>query len=86
MRPDALASDTRASNSWRKLSCWPSVLAPRSKARVPMATFQPLPSPPTTRSAPVTASLKNVSLNSTPPLIWTMGRISIPGWSMGTSR
>ncbi len=25
-------------------------------------------------------------MNSTPPVIWTMGRSSIPGWSIGRSR
>jgi hypothetical protein len=34
--------------------------------------------------AAVRAPSKNTSLNSEPPLIWTSGRISIPGWRMGT--
>ena len=34
-------------------------------------------------SAAVRASLKNTSLNSASPVIWTMGRISTPSWSMG---
>jgi len=44
-----------------------------------MATFHPLPTPPTTMSSSHTASEKKVSLNSVPPVICTIGRISIPG-------
>ncbi len=51
-----------------------------------MATPQPLPTSPSTRSASVVASEKKTSLNSPPPVIWWMGRTSTPGWSMGTSR
>ena len=32
------------------------------------------------------APSKNTSLNSAVPVIWRIGRISIPGWSIGTSR
>ena len=51
-----------------------------------MATFHPSPSPPTTLDAAVRAPSKKTSLNSLSPVIWTMGRTSIPGWCMGTSR
>ena len=51
-----------------------------------MATLQPLPAPPTTKSSSVAASVKKTWLKSSAPLIWTMGLTSMPGWSMGTSR
>ena len=84
--PVRRATAVMASSSLRKLSCWPRVEAPRSKARVPIATFQPSPSPPTTLAASVRAPSKNTSLNSLSPVTWTMGRISMPSWRMGTSR
>ena len=84
--PVRRASAMMASSSLRKLSCWPSVDAPRSKASVPIATFQPSPSPPTTLAASVRAPSKNTSLNSLSPVTCTMGRISMPSWRIGTSR
>jgi hypothetical protein len=66
-------------NSFSKLSCWPSVDAPRSNASVPIATRQPSFTAPTTLSTAVRAPSKNVSLNSLWPVICVMGRISIPG-------
>ncbi|SKU19455.1 Uncharacterised protein [Mycobacteroides abscessus subsp. abscessus] len=51
-----------------------------------MATRQPSPGSPTTKSAEVRALSKNTSLNSEVPVNWMMGRISTPGWSRGTSR
>ena len=84
--PFARASSSRASSSRWKPTCWPTVEMPRSKPRVPMATCQPLPSPPTTRSASVRAPVKNTSLNSEVPVSWLIGRMSTPSWSIGTSR
>lgn len=51
-----------------------------------MATRQPSPGAPTTFAAPVLAPSKNTSLNSDVPVSWTIGLISTPGWSRGTSR
>ena len=34
----------------------------------------------------MTASAKKTSLNSPPPVICSIGRTSMPGWSIGTSR
>ena len=51
-----------------------------------MATFQPPLTSPTTFSIGVRAPSKNTSLNSDVPVSCTMGRISMPGWRMGTSR
>ena len=52
-----------------------------------MATFQP-PShgSPTTCRRAVRAPSKKTSLNSDVPVICSIGRISMPGWRMGTSR
>ncbi len=79
------AAITCSSSFWNAI-CWPRVEAPRSKARVPIATFQPAPGSPTTFSAAVRAPSKNTSLNSESPVICTIGRTSTPGWRMGTSR
>ena len=51
-----------------------------------MATFHPLPAPPTTLVAAVRAPSKNTSLNSEVPVTWRIGRISTPSWRIGTSR
>ena len=59
---------------------------PRSNARVELATFQPLLTPPTTLSFGQRASVKNTSQNSAVPSGWVMPRTSTPGWRMGTSR
>jgi hypothetical protein len=53
---------------------------------VPIATRHPSSTAPTTCSTGVRASVKNVSLNSLSPVSCTIGRISMPGWSIGTSR
>ena len=74
------------SSSLRKLRFWPSVEAPRSKASVPIATFQPSPGWPTTFPASLRAPSKKTSLNSESPVSWRIGRTSIPGWRIGTSR
>ena len=57
--------------------------SPRSKARSWLATCQPSFTAPTTWSAGVRASVKKTSLNSWPPAMFTIGRISMPGWSIG---
>jgi hypothetical protein len=80
--PFFLASSMIQPSSRSKHICWPSVSAPRSKARVPIATFQPSPGWPTMQSAGVRAPSKNTSLNSAVPVIWVMGRTSIPGLSI----
>jgi hypothetical protein len=46
------------------------------------ATFQPLPSPPSTFASGIRAPSMNSSLNSFSPVIWRSGRTSTPGWSM----
>ena len=51
-----------------------------------MATFQPLFSPPTTFFLGQRALEKNTSLKSALPSICSMGRTSIPGCFIGTSR
>jgi hypothetical protein len=51
-----------------------------------MATAQPLFSPPTTFSFGQRALEKKTSLNSLDPSTCSMGRTSIPGCFMGTSR
>ena len=60
--------------------------APRSKARVALATRQPSPGSPTTWAAAVRAPSKNTSLNSEVPVSWRIGRTVTPGWRIGTSR
>ena len=50
-----------------------------------MATFQPSPGFPTTRSALVRAPVKNTSQNSPSPSMLVIGRICTPGWSAGIS-
>ena len=44
-----------------------------------MATFQPSPGAPTTRSPGVRAPVKNTSLKSLSPVSWRIGLISTPG-------
>ena len=85
-RPVFLAVSVMSTSSFSNESCWPSVDAPRSNASVPIATFQPPFTSPSTSSTAVRAPSKNTSLNSDVPVNWTMGRISIPGWRIGTSR
>ena len=51
-----------------------------------MATFHPLLTPPTTFSLGQRALVKKISLKSALPSTWAMGRTSMPGWFMGTSR
>ena len=70
-----LASSATPESSRAYRICWPSVDTPRSKVSVPIATRQPSPGSPTTRSASVRASSKNTSLNSESPVSWTIGRI-----------
>ena len=84
--PFFLAAAMMVSSSRRKRR-WPVVAdEPRSKPRVVMATFQPLLTPPTTFSFGQRALVKKISLKSALPSTWAMGRTSMPGWSMGTSR
>ena len=74
-------------SSSRRNRRWPVVAdEPRSKPRVVMATFQPLLTPPTTFSSGQRALVKKISLKSALPSTWAIGRTSMPGWSMGTSR
>ena len=75
--PGRRAAATMASHSLRNASCWPSVEAPRSKARGPW--------PPASRRhgadhvlGGVRAPSKNTSLNSLSPVTCTIGRISSP--------
>ena len=51
-----------------------------------MATFHPLLTPPTTLSLGQRASVKKTSANSAEPSTCSMGRTSMPGWSIGHSR
>ena len=51
-----------------------------------MATFQPLSTPPTTFSFGQRASVKKTSLKSALPSTCAMGRTSMPGCFIGTSR
>lgn len=76
--PLATAAATTWSNSRANPICWASVDTPRSRARRPMATCQPLPSPPTTSVA--LAPSRKTSLNSLVPVNCRIGRTSIrPG-------
>ena len=84
--PVVFANATIPESSRAYRICCPSVDTPRSKVNVPIATRQPSPGTPTTREASVRASVKKTSLNSESPVNWTIGRISTPGWSSGTSR
>ena len=84
--PFAFAAAMIASSSCRKPICCPSVETPRSNASSPIATCQPLPGVETRFSAAVRAPSKKVSLNSASPLICRIGRIVIPGWSIGMRR
>ncbi len=86
MRPWARASSVISVSSRSNAICWPRVSTPRSNASVPIATAQPLPGSPTHSEAGVRAPSKNTSLNSAVPVIWRIGRISMPGWSIATSR
>ena len=71
----------------RTPSCWPSVDAPRSNASVPIATFQPPFDLADDVGRPRCGRRRRTtSLNSECPVICTIGRISMPGWSIGTSR
>src|SRR3546814_6918180 len=47
---------------------------------------QPPSTAPTTFASSVRAPSKNTSLNSESPVSWWIGRTSMPGWSIGTSR
>ncbi|MCY1351158.1 hypothetical protein D9M69_374150 [compost metagenome] len=51
-----------------------------------MAMRQPSPGSPSTSAAAARAPSKNTSLNSAPPPICRIGRISMPGWSSGSIR
>ena len=74
-------------SSSRRKRRWPVVAdEPRSKPRVVMATFQPLFSPPTTFCRGQRALVMKISLKSALPSTWAMGRTSMPGCFMGTSR
>ncbi len=83
MRPLARATAMTSSSSLRNAICWPSVEAPRSNASVPMATFQPLFTPPTRWRRSARALSKKTSLNSLVPVTWRIGRISTPSWRSG---
>ena len=84
-RSAAPARSGSSSSRW-KPTCWPSWPTPRSNASVAMATRQPSPASPTTRSRAVRAPSKNTSLNSTVPVSCRIGRTVTPGWRIGTSR
>ena len=60
-----------------------SVERSRSKPRVVSATRHPSPTSPRRIESGTRTSLKNTSLNDAPPLIWRIGRTSIPGRSIG---
>ena len=60
--------------------------SPRSKASSWLATRHPSWTSPTTFSFAVRTSVKKTSLNSWVWAMLTMGRMSMPGWSMGASR
>ena len=60
-----------------------SVERSRSKPRVVSATRHPSPTSPRRIASGTRTSLKNTSLNDAPPLIWRIGRTSIPGRSIG---
>src|SRR5437899_6804053 len=73
-------------HSWSNRSCMDRNAVLRSNPSVPMATFHPLFTPPTTRSAVVRASSKKTSLNSAEPVSCFSGLTSMPGWCIGTNR
>jgi hypothetical protein len=53
---------------------------------VVIATFQPLPTPPTTSAVPTRAPSRNSSLNSASPVIWRSGRTCTPSCSMSSRK
>ena len=57
---------------------------PRSTPSAAMATFQPSPGAPTTRSAEVRAESKKTSQNSPSPSMLVIGRTCTPGCRAGT--
>jgi hypothetical protein len=58
----------------------------RSKARVVLATAQPLLRPPMVASSVTTASVMNTSLNSAEPVISRRGRTSTASWCMSMAK
>ena len=56
----------------------------RSKPSVVRATRQPSPTAPSRMESRMRTSVKNTSVNDAPPLICRIGRISMPGRSIGT--
>ena len=84
--PLARAASRTSSHSFTNMRFWPSVDAPRSNPRVPIATRHPPSTSPTMLSASVVAPVKKTSLNSESPVTWWIGRISTPSCRMGTRR
>ena len=87
---DRLTEWLESKTGWRKhVRNWALGMVadmPRSWASVVLATVQPLLTPPTTLASGQRASLKNTSLKSAVPSGWVIGRTSILGWRIGTSR
>ena len=61
----------------------PVAMATRSKPRVPIATFQPPSTAPTTALSGTKTSSRNTSLNSVSPSMWRSGRTVTPSLSIG---
>ena len=85
-RPRSAASASSRSSSARNRMGLVAASSPRSCPSSVMATGQPSPGAPTTRSAGVRAPVKNTSLKSLSPVSALIGLISMPGWSSGQSR
>src|ERR1700760_1084978 len=64
----------------------PVAMAPRSKASVVIATFQPPSTSPTTAASGRKTSSRNTSLNSASPSMWASGRRVPPGASIGSRK
>ena len=75
--PPSARSDTSASSPPPNIE-WP-VIATRSLARVPTATFQPSVGEPTRNSSGMKTSSRKTSLNSASPVSSRSGRTVMPG-------
>src|SRR5829696_2488116 len=82
--PRFLASSVSRSRSLPKSMAAVVTCDPRSKPSRVIAVGHPPPTPPTTLSAGVRASVRKTSLNEACPAALTIGRTTTPGWSIGT--
>ena len=80
------ASAISRSSSWRRRTWRKKARPARSFMSVVSATFQPLPTPPTTLSSGIRASSRNSSLNSDSPVIWRSGTTWTPSCSMSSRK